>query len=443
MSLAAYLTTAILVVTLAAQALRPAYRLLIVGGGAGAACLVTSLTGDATTTQLLAAVPWHVLVMLIALGLLSELLVESRLFSVLAVVATRRVGGDPRRLIVVSTVGMYVLSGLVNNLTAILFVMPVLLRLYQFLGVTQRYLRWALGLLLVACNLGGAATPIGDFPAILLLGRGDLGFTEYLVAAAPPTLLALVLLLVVTTVVVRPTRDLDDDPARRHLAVVLVSALHRNLDVDRRRLAPAALALAAMLIAWTTVPPDVVGPELITWLGVGLALAASPGLGERLLRTRVETDAALFLLALFVMVGAVSQAGTFAAFAAWLTDLPIAPSAQLVVFLLLAGALTGLFSAGPSMAGLLEVAAALAEHTSPVAVYVGLALSVCAGSSLFLTAATSGPMLQILTERARLVDRAGRPLTFGFFEFAPVGLPAFLVIQAIGIGFALTVAALA
>ena len=94
---AALACAAIMLVALIGQALRPQHRLLIVTGGAGAACLVSALAGTATTGALLAAVPWDVLVMLIALGLLSELLVESRLFGALAVLSTRRTQADPRR----------------------------------------------------------------------------------------------------------------------------------------------------------------------------------------------------------------------------------------------------------------------------------------------------------------------------------------------------------
>lgn len=440
MSTTALLCTAILVAALAGQAVWPARRLTIVTGGAGLACLVTSLAGVASTRALLAGVPWDVLVMLVALGLLSELLVESRLFGVLALQSTRRSGADPGRLLVLFCVGMYVVSGLVNNLTAILFVLPILLRLFQLLGVTPRYLAWTLGLLLVACNLGGAATPIGDFPAILLLGSGSMGFTDYLVAAAPPTALALAVLLAITMVVVRPTRDLVDSPLRRRLTLAVMQALYRRVAVEPRVLVPALVALAAMLAAWVVVPAAWVGPELICWLGVGAALASSPRLGERLLRARIEMDAALFLLSLFVMVGAVSRAGTFAALARWLTTLPLSPLAQLVLFLLFAGVVTAMFSAGPSMAALLEVAEVLATRLPPTAVYVGLALSVCAGSSLFLTAATSGPMVQIMTEKARLTAHDGTVMRFGFFEFAPVGLVAFAVIETTALGYALLVA---
>ena len=66
-----------------------------------------------------------------------------------------------------------------------------------------------------------------------------------------------------------------------------------------------------------------------------------------------------------------------------------------------------------------------------------LALGVCAGSSLFTTAATSGPLAQALTERADLRDDQGNPLRFGFMEFLPVGIISFLTIEAVAIGYCL------
>ncbi len=430
----ALLLAAILVGSIALQALLPARRLMVVTAGAALSCLVASLSGVSTTARLLAGVPWDVLVTLVGLGLVTEVLVASRVFSLLAVHATRRTRAEPGRFAIAFAVGMYAVSGLVNNLTALLLVLPVMLVVFRVLGVTRRYLRWTLGALLVACNLGGAATPIGDFPAILLLGRGAMTFGDYLRRAAPVTALALVLLLVVMHTVVRPSRDMRRSPLAAALTIDTLDALHRGVRSRPRYLVPGLASLAAMLGAWVLVPASSgVGPELICWFGAAGALVASGDLGERLVRTKVDVEAALFLLALFVMVGAVKESGMFVRVAAALTALPISPTAQVAVFLVAAAVLTGIFSAGPSMAALLEVAEVLARRHPPHAIYVGLALSVCAGSSLFLTAATSGPLTQALVERAGLRTAEGEPLQFGFFEFAPVGLVGFAVILSVGL----------
>jgi Na+/H+ antiporter NhaD/arsenite permease-like protein len=422
------------------QAILPGRRLLVVTGGAALSGLVSSVLGVASAPALLADVPWDVIIILVGLGLYTELLAETGVFGVLAVAFTRRSAGQRLRVLVLFALAMYFVSGLVNNLTALLLVLPVLLILLKLLGVERRYLSWTLGVLIVACNLGGAATPIGDFPAILLLGRGSMSFRDYLFAAAPPTAVALALLLVVVLLIVRPARGLDDPPLATRLSLAVMSALYRNVRVERRVFVPLAAVMGFMLVAWVALPASLgVGPELVCWLGVGVALVLRPTAGERVLRGRVDVEAVLFLLSLFVMVAAVKRSDLFGQAARALVALPAPAPVQLVLFLLLSGVLTGLFSAGPSMAALLEVAESLATRLPATAVYVGLALSVCAGSSLLLTAATSGPMAQILTERAGLKDRQGQPVRFGFFEFLPVGLLAFAVIQTVAVGYALLV----
>ncbi|MCK6488960.1 MAG: permease [Planctomycetes bacterium] len=444
MSGAQLLLIGILLAALVCQAALPQARLLIITLAAAVAGACATGLGVTSTRELLAEVPWGVLVMLVGLGLLAEMLAASRLFGVLAAQAARFGEGNPRLLLAGLSAGMFLVSGLVNNLTALVLVLPPVLVLLQLMGADRRYAVWLLGCLLVACNLGGAATPIGDFPAILLLGNGSLDFGNYLVHALPAAGLAMIALLLVVDVAVRPARGMADDGLSRRLSTAVMGGLYRRVRIDTRILVPAAIMLLAMVAAWTSIPQSSgVTPDLVCWLGVIVALLSRARLGERLVRTRVDVEATLFLLSLFIMVGAVRHTGIFADISLWLTGLELAGPAKLAVFITVAALLTGVFSAGPSMAALLEVAPALTATMPRTAVYVGLAMGVCAGSSLFLTAATSGPLAQAMTERAGIVTADGRPLRFGFAEFLPIGLLAFVLILGAGIAAALFISSTA
>ena len=433
-----WLLPIIMTLAITGQAIAPSRRLVTVLGAAGLCLLLSATSGGPDAKSILAGVPWDVLVILGTLGALSQLLAEARTFERVAVLAARWSRGDPRRLYGVVAVAMYAVSALVNNLTALLLVLPVMLVLLRLVSPTQRYITWSLGLMLVACNLGGAATPIGDFPAILLLGAGRMAFAEYLPRAAAATSVALAVLLVLLATVVRPAASLPDDPLSRRLTLRVALTMHRGIGVDRRTAGPALGLLALVLVAWAFAPPEShVTPELVSWLGAGLALALAGRAGEQTARRCVDGEAVLFLLALFVMVGAVRATGLFEDAGRMLLALPVGRSTKLVAFLVVAAVLTGLFSAGPSMAALLEVADVLAREVPGPVVYVGIALSVCAGSSLFLTAATAGPLAQVLVERAALRDAGGNLLVFDFREFARVGALSFVVILAVGIGQAL------
>jgi Na+/H+ antiporter NhaD/arsenite permease-like protein len=428
------LFASLLVTVIVLQAALPGLRLVVVLGGAALAAMAASTMRVATVAQLFADVPWDVLLILVALGLYAEQLAESRLFGLASVQVTRLARARPVAVTVLFSFATYVVSGVVNNITALLVVLPVLLSVFALIGVSARYATWTLGLLLVACNLGGAATPIGDFPAVLLLGRGTLSFGQYLAGAALPTFVAVVLLVALVVVLVRPARDVVTSPLTQRLTLATLSSLYRNVRLDWKALGPAAIAMVLMLLGWLVAPASWgLSPELVCWLGTGLALLARPGAAERILRSRVDVESALFLLALFIMVAAVRRTGLFTEVALSLTRLPVPPMAQVVVFLVVAAISTGLFSAGPSMAALLEVADVLSKRHPAEPIYIGLALSVCAGSSLFLTAATSGPLTQSLVERSGLKDPAGGRIRFGFAQFVPVGLLGFAVILLVNV----------
>lgn len=435
---------AILLASLLAQAVWPQSRLLILTLGAAISGLFATLTGTAGMQQLLAGVPWGVLVMVVALGLLAEMLAMSRLFGVLAGLAVRATGADPRLLLVACAGGMFLISGLVNNLTALVLVLPPVLVVLQLIGADRRYASWMLGLMIVACNLGGASTPIGDFPAILLLGSGVIGFGDYLVAAMPVCAVAMAAIIAATVLWIRPWRGAEGGAISTRIAMATMDGMYRRVRVDWKVLGPAAIMLAAMIVAWAVVPGiSGVTAELICWLGVIAALVGRARIGERLLRTRVDVEAVLFLLALFIMVGAVRATGAFEHLASWLAALPLAPDLKLALLTVVAGLATGIFSAGPSMAALLEVAPALSGQLPATAIYVGLAMGVCAGSSLLLTAATSGPLAQSMVDRAGLVDAQGRQVRFGFTEYLPIGLMGSAIILCVGVGAVLILAEVA
>jgi len=250
----------------------------------------------------------------------------------------------------------------------------------------------------------------------------------------PVTLLCMALLLLIVVLAVRPARDVPVSVLGKRLTLVTLAQLYRGVRLDWGLLAPCLAALLGMVIGWLVLPAGWgVSPEMVAWFGAGLALLAKPREGEAVLKQAVDVESALFLLALFLMVAVVRETGFFASVAHRLVAAPLAYEGQVVIFLIAAAVLTGLFSAGPSMAALLEVADVLAVNREAAPVYIGLALAVCAGSSLFLTAATAGPLMQTLVERAGLKDLNGTRLGFGFREFVPVGLLGFTLILSLAI----------
>ena len=421
------------IATIASQAIRPRRRLAIVLAGCAACAVIATSTGKTTMLRLLEDVPWNVIAILVALGLFTHAVLPSNAMGFLALKASAFSKGRESRLLWVFPAMMFVLSGTVNNLAAMNVILPVLLATLKIINPQQRYVDMLLAALLVACNLGGAASPIGDFPAILLMGHGGVEFTTYLVWAGPACVAILLFVLTVFLLLHASRAKGQRSTFEETLAVATVTRLYRRTHIRWSILVPGILVFAGMFVCWTIG----VEPALVCIVGVGVLLLASGERGEKTIRTGIGVESVVFLICLFIMIAAVTTSGILEVVTQPILQLSSTPRLMLVVFLLAAGVLTGLFSAGPSMAALLPVATVLTRFLPSEPVYVGLALAVCAGSSLFITAATSGVLAQEQVQASGLITQEGHRVQFGFLRFLPYGAMSFCIILSAGIGYVL------
>jgi len=90
-------------------------------------------------------------------------------------------GGAPRRAGVALALLTFALSSLVNNLATIVVVVPLTIAVCRELRIDPLPLVFVE---IVASNLGGASTMIGDFPNMWIAARTGIGFAEFLVHLA-------------------------------------------------------------------------------------------------------------------------------------------------------------------------------------------------------------------------------------------------------------------
>jgi Na+/H+ antiporter NhaD/arsenite permease-like protein len=158
---------------------------------------------------------------------------------------------------------------------------------------------------------------------------------------------------------------------------------------------------------------------------------------ENIVRRETDIESALFLASLFSMVFAVETTGVLKLIGEHLAGLSAQPVICISALMVTTGLSTALFSAGPAMGAMLPIAKQVAPLYPEGTVYIGLALSVCAGSSFLLTAATSGPLTQTLVERFNLITNENQPAQFGFWTFLPYGVLSFVIIQVCAIAWTL------
>lgn len=434
------LLVVVTITTLAVQAKLKERRMVVVLSGATISTLLAVTLGNLDIKDIYDGIPWDVLVILLGLGIFSSLLAKSRLFSLLAVRTSVLSKGKYLFILIMFSSIMFILSCVLNNLTALLLILPVLLSILASLGATQKFLALCFSLLIVACNLGGAATPIGDFPAILLMGTGSISFTRYLALAFPVCFLLFAIIAIFWGMYYQKKCRIDLGKLETSFALTAMRELYRNVTVDCTILYPGIGILCTMFALWIFGNKINLGPSVVCFLGVAAFMIVKNQEAEDILRNRdernkVDFEAILFLGALFVMVSCMAGSGILEAMAKGMSASFSNPKVLICVLMLCTGIATAIFSAGPSMATMLPVAQTVVAtgNVDGDTVYVGLALSVCAGSSFLLTAATSGPLAQAMVEKSQLTTREGQTARFDFFTFLPFGVLSYAIIQAGGL----------
>src|SRR5690606_40676026 len=120
-------------------------------------------------------IDWNVIFLLLGMMIVVGVIKGTGLFEYLAIWAAKRSKGKPYRLLVMLMVITAVASPFLDNVTTIMLVAPVTVVVCTKLGLSPvPYLIAEV----LASNIGGAATLIGDPPNIIIGSRAGLGFND-------------------------------------------------------------------------------------------------------------------------------------------------------------------------------------------------------------------------------------------------------------------------
>ena len=138
-------------------------------------------------------IDWNVIFLLLGMMIIVSVLRQTGVFEYIAILAAKRSRGRPYRLMVLLCVITAVASALLDNVTTVLLVAPV-----TFLVCERLALRPVPFLIaeVMASNIGGAATLVGDPPNIIIASRGGLTFNDFLVHMAPLVVVLMVVFCV-------------------------------------------------------------------------------------------------------------------------------------------------------------------------------------------------------------------------------------------------------
>jgi len=379
--------------------------------------LVVVALGVIDQEEAFAAIDFNVIFLLAGMMVLAGGLSQTGFFEYVAGHAIHRSRGEPFRLLIILSLVTAGLSALLDNVTTVVLLTPVTLSIARTLRVSPfPYLISQI----LASNIGGTATLIGDPPNILIGSAAGLDFADFLVNLAPVVLV----ILVVFVVIMRLTfaRSMEDDADR----LDMLAELDPAAAIKDRRLMFRALFVLGLTIAGF-VAHSALGLEAATvaLLGATVLMIVGPLDPHEALRD-IEWSTLFFFVGLFMLVEAVVHVGIVGGVADALANVTGGRLDLATIGLLWFSALaSAVVDNIPYTATAIPVVERLIEsglRADPL--WWSLALGACLGGNLTIVGASANIVV------ANLAARDGHPITFmQFFRYGSVVVVASLAIS--------------
>lgn len=175
----------LLIALFGALVIETAHRVLIALGAVALLFLITYFTPFHLMPfeRVAHALDLNVLALLTAMMSLVGVFRTSGVLDRLARSTLARAGGDPRRLLTILIWATGLASAFLDNVTTVVFLTPLTIAFAGQYGLRPRVFLLPM---VMASNIGGTATLIGDPPNILIGSATGLSFTQFLVALTLP-----------------------------------------------------------------------------------------------------------------------------------------------------------------------------------------------------------------------------------------------------------------
>ena len=260
-------------------------------------------------------VDWNVIFLIMGMMIFMAIMAKTNVFRWLAFRLYRRARGNIWLIAVMLVTLTGILSALLNDVTAILLIAPLSIQLA--LAIDFNPLAIVIAEVL-ASNIGGAATLIGDPPSTIVGSHIMISFGDYLANMAPVAILCMVALLVINRIQYRK----EYSGGKRVMAHALVEQLESEAHIKDYPTLYKSLAVGALIFGlfFAAAFFDQMPPSVVALGGAAVLIAwVRPDINTML--QEVDWTTLIFFIGLFIIVGGMDASGAIVQMAAYVLTL--------------------------------------------------------------------------------------------------------------------------
>lgn len=386
----------------------------LLGGG------LVIITGLVSQAQAIEAIDFNTIALLTGMMIIVAVTRTSGVFEFVAIWSAKKVKADPMGILIVLSIVTAVFSAFLDNLTTVLLVVPVALLIVEKLDVSPYPFLISQ---ILASNIGGTATLIGDPPNILIGSATGLSFMQFINNLGP---VAVIVLIVMVPIFKWLWADEMVATDKKRESIMRFREADSITDM---RLLVMSLGVLVLVVAGFIIGEHYhIPPGTTAMFGAALLLLiTSFGLKseeqtEMLHHALIEVEwaALLFFIGLFIIVAGVEHAGLLNILGAKMMAFTDGdPAMTAISTLWLSAIVSAAVDNIPFVATMIPLVESMeaglggADALEPV--WWSLALGACLGGNGSLVGAAANVMVSGMSERA------GYPISF--MRFLKYGLP--------------------
>lgn len=376
------------------------------------------LAGIITQERAVRAIDFNTIGLLIGMMVIVGITRHTGVFEYLAIVSAKWVKGEPVRIMIALATVTAVVSALLDNVTTVLLIVPVTFAITRQLKISPLPYLFAE---IIASNIGGTATLIGDPPNIMIGSATGLGFMDFVTALTPVIIVVHIANMIWLKILYQKQ-------------LVTTPDLQKNImEMDEKKEIknPAMLKKCLWVIGLT-----ILGFVLHQFLHLESATIALSGAALLLLLTRENPEHALgavewpvifFFAGLFVVVGALDEVGVIEYIAKKALELTGGAMVSTGILILWLSAIASAFVDNipfvATMIPLIQDMGRIGGITDLNPLWWALSLGACLGGNGTLIGASANVVVAGLAEK--------RGVLITFVNFTKVAFPMMLMSVAI------------
>lgn len=357
-------------------------------------------------------IDFNTLGVLLGMMLFVSVVKLSGVFEFLAIKCARLAKGDPWKIMLLFVLLTAVLSAFLDNVTTVLLIGPMTLTVCKLLDVNPIPFFMTE---ILASNIGGTATLIGDPPNIMIGSAAGYSFFDFILYDAPAVAIILVAILGVFYALYGRKMNVDDEHKTR------IMELDEHAQIKNRRLLKQSVVMTALVVVGFMAHGALGLESCIIALGAAgiIMLISGESIEEAL--SNVEWTTLSFFAGLFVIVGALAETGVIGMLANGLINATGGNVFITMLVLLIGSAVISSFLDNiPFVATMIPILLAMESTGMDVTpLWWAVSLGACLGGNGTLIGASANVVLSDISKKH------GHEITFA--KFFKTGFPIMLL----------------